>query len=322
MKHILSILAIIVLSFSCQEKEEVGISEEADAFLKEVLQVVENDFFEGFSLTYILNKPTMDRDMFLMMQGAKTTEDTYPVIDELFRRIGDHGNYLLNSKGEIVAGDRNAFDCISHPPHLPQLPQHIAYISLQSTDLAPQELAVNIQNQIKSNLIEEKDYWIVDLRNLDSGSLEGMLAGLGPLLGDGVLGSFFFSDQKIELWEYKNGTSYINNIPKVTVPEALEPIFPLPKVAVLIDQSTCRIGEQLALSLYKRPNTSFFGNATRGRAFLESQANLSNGHVLHFVYAALRDRENVLIGFMLHPNGYSKSTVDFEEVFDWLENGD
>lgn len=317
------LMLCFIFLVSCQEKEDVRISPEADAFLKEFLQIVENDYFEGIGLTYKLNKVNIDRDLNLMMRGTKSIEDTYQVIDEVMDRIGDQGGYLINSKGEIVAGDKDAFDCINHPPNVPDFPPNIAYISVQSNTLNPQEIAATIQGQIRSQILEGKDSWIIDLRNLGSGSFEGMLAGLGPLLGDGVVGSFYFNDQKIENWEYRNGASYINGIQKVVVQDALGSITPLNKIAVLIDMSTCRVGEQLALSLIKRPNTSFFGHASRGRAFLEAQTTMSNGHTLFYIQGALLDREKVLIGsFMLHPDGYSQSTVNFEEVFEWLGSED
>ncbi|MCH6232650.1 S41 family peptidase [Cognataquiflexum rubidum] len=322
MKRFLSILAIVMLTFSCQETEEKieeTISPEAEAFLNEFLQVVENDFLDSYSYNYTIKKSQIDQAISDLTKGARKIEDIYAAIDKVFELIGDEKGYVVNSRGEIVAGDKNAFDCILGQKQTPSLPKNIAYLDIPTSRLTPEDLAIAIQDQIRSRELEGTDAWIIDLRSLTEGSFEGMLAGLGPLLGEGVLGAFFYNDNKKEQWEYVNGASFIGGVQKVTVPNALEVLSPLPKVAVLIDRSTCREGEQLFAAILKRPNTQSFGNTTAGRAFLEGQQSLAEGHKLHFVKALLMDRENSLTIFPnLHPDGFSSVTVNFDDVFEWL----
>jgi hypothetical protein len=322
MKRFLSMLAIVVLTFSCQEtedKNELTISPEAEEFLNEFLQVVENDFFGSYSYNYTWKKSQIDQAISDLTKSAQKIEDTYVALDKVFELIGDEKSYVVNSRGEIVAGDKNAFDCILGQKQTPTLPNNIAYLDISTPLLSPEDMAIAIQDKIRARELEGTDAWIIDLRSLREGSFEGMLAGLGPLLGDGVLGAFFYNDDKKEVWEYKNGASFIGGVQKVNVPNALEVLSPLPKVAVLIDRSTCREGEQLFAAILKRPNTQSFGNATAGRAFLEGQTSLAEGHKLHFVKAMLMDRENSLTIFPnLHPDGFSSVTVNFDNVFEWL----
>jgi carboxyl-terminal processing protease len=322
MQRFLSILAIVILTFSCQEteeKNEVTISPEAEAFLNEFLQMVENDFYSSFSFNYTWKKSQIDQAISELTKDARKIEDTYIALDKVFEMIGDEKSYVINSRGEIVAGDKNAFDCISVQKQTPALPNNIAYLDIPTSQLSPEDIALAIQEQIRGRELEATDAWIIDLRSLTGGNLEGMLAGLGPLLGDGVLGAFFYDDSKKEDWEYKNGGSFIGGVRKVTVPNALEVLSPLPKVAVLIDGSTCREGEQIFAAILNRPNTRTFGNATAGRAFLEDQQSLAEGHKLHFVKAMLMNRESNLTTFPnLHPDGNSSVTVNFDDVFEWL----
>lgn len=322
MKRFLSILGILLLIFSCQETEdkyEETISPEAEEFMNEFLQVVENDFFGSYSYNYTWKKSQIDQAISDLTKGARKIEDTYVVLDKVFELIGDEKSYVVNSSGVIVAGDKNAFDCIPGPKQTPTLPHSIAYLEIPNSLLSPEDLAVAIQNQMRVRELEATDAWIVDLRGLTSGNFEGMLAGLGPLIGEGVLGAFFYNDNKKEVWEYKNGTSFIGGVQKVNVHNPLEVMSPMPKVAVLIDGSTCREGEQIFAAILKRPNTRSFGNTTAGRAFLEGQTSLTEGHQLHFVKAMLMDRENSLTIFPnLHPDGFSSVTVNFDDVFEWL----
>ena len=322
MHRFLSILAIVMLTFSCQETEdkfEDTISPEAEAFLNEFLQVVENDFFDSYSYNYTWKKSQIDQVLLDLTKGAKKIEDTYAALDKVFEMIGDDKSYVINSRGEIVAGDKNAFDCIPGQKQTPALPNSIAYLDIPTSQLSPEDIALAIQEQIKGRELEATDAWIIDLRSLTGGHFEAMLAGLGPILGDGVLGAFFYSDDKKEEWEYKNGASYVGGVQRVAVPNSMEVLSPLPKVAVLIDGSTCREGEQIFAAILKRPNTQSFGNATAGRAFLEGEKNLPDGHKLYFVEAMLMDRESNLTIFpSLHPDGNSSVTVNFDDVFEWL----
>lgn len=322
MKRFLSILAIIVLAFSCQETEEKNgktMSRDAEAFLNEFLYLVENDFYSSYVFNYNWKKSEINQAISELTKDARKIEDIYKVLDKVFEMIGDDKSYVVNSRGEIVAGDKNAFDCILGQKQTPALPNNIAYLEIPTTQLNPVDIAIAIQNDLKARELEATDAWIIDLRSLTGGNLEGMLAGLGPILGDGVLGAFFYDDNKKEDWEYKDGGSFIGGVRKVSVPNSLEVLSPLPKVAVLIDGSTCREGEQLFAAILGRPNTRTFGNATAGRAFLEGQKSLSDGHKLHFVKAMLMNRESNLTTFPnLHPDGHSSVTVNFDDVFEWL----
>ena len=277
MKRFLSILAIVVLTFSCQETEEKNgetISREAEAFLNEFLHLVENDFYSSYVFNYNWKKAEIDQAISELTKDARKIEDIYKVLDKVFEMIGDDKSYVVNSRGEIVAGDKNAFDCILGQKQTPALPNNIAYLEIPTTQLNPVDIAIAIQNDLKARELEATDAWIIDLRSLTGGNLEGMLAGLGPILGDGVLGAFFYDENKKEDWEYKDGGSFIGGVRKVSVPNSLEVLSPLPKVAVLIDGSTCREGEQLFAAILGRPNTRTFGNATAGRA-LKTKKSLS-----------------------------------------------
>lgn len=52
--------------------------------------------------------------------------------------------------------------------------------------------------------------WIIDLRTNTGGNCWPMLAGIGPLLGEGVCGYFVFPDSR-KPWVYKNGAAYHGN---------------------------------------------------------------------------------------------------------------
>ena len=101
--------------------------------------------------------------------------------------------------------------------------------------------------------------WIIDLRMDLGGNMWPMLAGLGPLIGDGKVGSFVQSQN----WYIKNGNAYLddNRLASATSPCQIRPNS---KIAVLIGPLTQSSGEAVAISLAGRKNTRSFGEPTGG----------------------------------------------------------
>lgn len=64
-----------------------------------------------------------------------------------------------------------------------------------------------ILRQDKTNLMG----WIVDLRGNFGGDMGPMLIAIGPILGEGTLGYFFYPDNSLYTWKYKDGTAYDEN---------------------------------------------------------------------------------------------------------------
>jgi len=111
--------------------------------------------------------------------------------------------------------------------------------------------------------------WIVDLRGNGGGNMWPMLAGLGPILGEGKLGEFHGPDGLTGTWYYENGASGIrprdgevNENARVSG----EPyrVLGTPPVAVLFDGGTASSGEAVAIAFIGRENTRSFGVPSYG----------------------------------------------------------
>ena len=91
-----------------------------------------------------------------------------------------------------------------------------------------------------------------------------MMAGIAPLIGDGIVGGLVnLKGEKQFGWEIKNGNFIYGGLQAVNLPNT--PKFKkLPKIAVLTSRWTVSSGELVATALKGRPNTRFFGEATGG----------------------------------------------------------
>ena len=106
--------------------------------------------------------------------------------------------------------------------------------------------------------------WIIDLRGNTSYDLWPMLAGIGPVLGDGMVGGFRDADGNLLKWFYREGNAGIRDL--LGVEHNLASVSGRPYqskssalIAVLIDRKTTNSAEAIAVTLRGRPLTRFFG---------------------------------------------------------------
>jgi len=123
--------------------------------------------------------------------------------------------------------------------------------------------------------------WVVDLRGNVGGNMWPMLAGLGPLLGEGDhLGEFFTPDSH-STWKYRDGVAAeVENGKESPYPAVAGPPYKLagtPNVAVLVDRRTGSSGEAIAIAFRGRPATRFFGEHTEGVSTANDVVKLSDG---------------------------------------------
>lgn len=109
-----------------------------------------------------------------------------------------------------------------------------------------------------------------------------MLAGVGPLLGDTVIGRFE-SGPDAQRWLYRRGMSgllhangTVDTITQVTVAPIAELERNAP-LALLFDGGTGSSGEAVAVAFLGRPGTRGFGEATAGFATSNRGSRLADG---------------------------------------------
>ena len=124
-------------------------------------------------------------------QGAQTIADAYPAISLALGLLGDHHSFYTAPGGALVsnpAGKR----CSALPASTPLLPGDVGYVRVGSfggsDPSAMTAFADSIQQQIRSTDSAELSGWIVDVRGNGGGNMWPMVAGVGPVLGDGVAG--------------------------------------------------------------------------------------------------------------------------------------
>ena len=135
-----------------------------------------------------------------------------------------------------------------------------------------------------------------------------MLTGIGPILGDGVVGSFVAAEGSIP-WFYQNGkTGTRNQAGLETVSLTLDdsPVLMTPSapVAVLVDSSTASSAEAITIAFHGRPATRFFGTHTAGKSTAVQPFKLDDGAELYLTTAIDADRAG-----KQYPDGFTPDQV-------------
>lgn len=137
--------------------------------------------------------------------------------------------------------------------------------------------------------------WVVDLRLNQGGSYSPMIAGLGPILGDGVFGGWRSTDDQQSWVTYDEGLVSDNGQQVASYADQPGAVLqhPNPPVAVLVGPMTASSGEVTTLAFVERPNARLFGEQTGGYTTANAGYPLYDGSALALAEAAMMDRNGV-----------------------------
>jgi len=314
MKKFAFILQLVIL-ISCDSSEEFTV---AESFVNEVLDIMENNSIHRKTIDWVVFRNQVTD----ITGSAQTIEDTYIGLTEALKMLGDnYHSRIRTANGQTIRG--GTLNCNAESFQDPSIPANIGYVNVGSFSGSGEEaikFAEDIQNQIKLNDSVDLIGWIVDLRGNGGGNMWPMIAGVGPVLGEGIIGYFIDPDDNQQRWDYTNGSSTINDFPQTTVPNPYQLINPNPKVAVLIDKKVGSSGEAVVISFIGRDNTRSFGTSTCGLSTANQNYNLSNGDLLLLTVAYMADRNLVKYGESVIPDEVIDTGSVVERAIEWLEN--
>jgi peptidase S41-like protein len=229
-------------------------------------------------------------------RGAITDADAHLAVRFALRELGDRHSYLQSAAATralaatAVANARTGSPLT--PPRARPLGANLAYVSVPGfaggTPAQQVEFAEALSNEIRANDGARVCGWVVDLRQNTGGNLWPMLAGLGPLLGDGELAASVYPDgRRVAVW-HRDGQAGFGDFTQLRVraPYRVERAVP---AAVLLGPATASSAEILAVALHGRPATRSFGAPTRGLIAGNRIFTLRDGASLVLTVAATSD---------------------------------
>lgn len=192
---------------------------------------------------------------------------------------------------------------------------NIGYINIpqiMSGDSIRLELyARKTQEELKRLVDIGAKNWIVDLTQNQGGNMWPMLAGIGPLLGDGKLGSFnAINGEEISFWYYKDGKAYESEGDSIRYSVQTHEIIDnlaIDKIAILQSENTASSGEAVLVSFLGKKNIKTFGRKTATYSTSNKEFELPDSSLLWVTTSIFTDRKS---------NSYPNGIVPMEIVED------
>jgi carboxyl-terminal processing protease len=245
------------------EKVDPEPAEIVKRFFAKLIEIVEQNSINRRQIDWADYKTKV----WAKVGSAQTVQESEPAMVLALALLKDnHSSIIVDNKRSLYGGT----GCQAPPALTPFTfaEPNIGYVRVDGfngSDLEGINFARAIQNEIARQDDENLKGWIVDLRRNPGGNMYPMIAGLGPLIGEGICGYFYDIDNKpVASYAYENGRATLNQTILVQVDKPYQLIKSNPKVAVLIGGYTASSGEASALAFAGRPNTRFLGTATCG----------------------------------------------------------
>ncbi len=235
--------------------------------------------------------------------AAQTVPELYPAIRTALRLLGDgHSSYTGANGQTLFVANRSCSGSGAATPAVPATIGYVKVTSFSGSGATAVAFADGIQNAIIAADRDDVIGWIVDLRGNGGGNMWPMVAGVGPVLGEGIVGYFIDPVGVESVWEYRNGASLSGGFTaaNVTMPYRLK--RPQPKAAVLADNAVASSGEATLIAFMRRPNTRTFGVATCGLSTANRGFPLSDGGNLNLTVSVMADRSRTRYGDQVVPD--------------------
>ncbi len=311
------------------------ITPDAAAFLDNALDTMRQHALHGQSVDWT----AVRTEAFKRAGGAFNPIDTYPAIYWALVQLGDPGAHLRLPPGlypdQIALLQQAERDAVNSAPaaareqtSIPtpfasrRLPEgHIVtvqgrnfgYVVLPRCSAKDNDglllYAADVRRILTDLTAQNPKGWIVDLRGNTGGNMWPMLAGIGPILGDGSVGSFVANDGNVS-WFYQDGKTGTRNpagLETVSLTLQEEPVLQTPSVApvaVLVDSSTASSAEAITIAFHGRPASRSFGSRTAGKSTAVQPFKLDDGAELYLTTAIDADRSG-----KAYPDGFTPDQV-------------
>jgi carboxyl-terminal processing protease len=294
-----------------------SMSATAWAYINAALDTMQTHSIKRYEIEW----PTFKDNVYPHAYGAVTTGATYNAIRQALIALGDnHSSFYEPTQAAAVTATAPQANT---PPEGRRLRDFVGYVKMpgfSSRGLTPQQIvahATAYHTLLRSIDTTGMCGWIVDLRTNTGGNMWPMIAGIGPVVGDGMLGMFVDPDSVETAWYYRDGASVINDYDAVQVTGApVQLQITTPAVAVLTGPSTASSGEAVVVSFRNRPKTRSFGQGTWGVSTANAGFMLSDGAMLNLTVAWMADRTGHIYGSVINPDEAVYGTATFDEDTD------
>jgi carboxyl-terminal processing protease len=317
----LCVLAACILATACDRPEPTapsGFEWTPTLYVGAILNVMENNSINRLKIDWRAFRAQVTS----AWASATSLEETYPAIRLALTLLGDGHSTFTSASGTVIRVSTRT--CTAASITTPSVPASIGYVRVTAFSGSATEalsFADGIQASIRSMDRENLAGWIVDLRGNGGGNMWPMLAGLGPILGQGLAG-YFIDPVGVRIpWEYREGGSFSGGFMTQVVTSSYALKRGSPRVAVLTDNRVASSGEATAIAFRARPDTRSFGTSTCGLSTANSAFTVADGSILNLTVATMADRTGRSYGDVVVPDEVISDGDPVARAVEWLQTG-
>jgi carboxyl-terminal processing protease len=272
---------------SCSDTLLPPCRQKAERLLSEALTFMERNYYHR----NLVNWNDLAAQARQQLANADNCDDAYASISWCFKQLGERHSFIMPpAQTARYTGDESPSGPISLTDLVGEirgewLEDSIAYLTIpwvSTTDsLVCERIADSIQAMIARLDTRQISHWIIDLRNNSGGNCWPMLAGIGPLLGDGVYGYFVASGERVPI-SYHDGSACQGRhvICRVSDDHGYRTRAANKSIVVLTGRRTVSAGEIVALAFKGRQQTCLIGQPTAGLTTANATYSLSDRSML------------------------------------------
>lgn len=286
----------------------------AGRLLDEALQFMQKNYYRRDAVRW-------DELIASAKEKLKTSgncDDVYETITWCFHQLNETHSFVMTpAKAAIYNSSRDELSPESPFSSLvgeikgEWLQDSIAYLTIPwvSTDdsLVCMQIADSLQDLIARLDIRGISRWIIDLRKNTGGNCWPMLAGIGPLLGEGVCGYFVSDNEKIPI-AYRNGAAFQGRHIRCRVSNtSYRTKNDHHSIIVLTGRRTVSAGEIVALAFKGKEQTYLYGEPTAGLTTANATYSLSDHSMLILSVCQEADHTGRICEGSINPDKYIAS---------------
>jgi C-terminal processing protease CtpA/Prc len=267
------------LALPCRQK--------AEQLLNEALGFMEKNYYRRDQVIWT----SLEAQARQQIRNADNCDDAYASISWCFKQLGERHSFIMPpdkaaryTGDETPVGPADLTDLVGEIQG-EWLQDSIAYLTIpwvHTTDsFLCERVADSLQSVIARLDTRHISRWIIDLRNNSGGNCWPMLAGIGPLLGDGLYGYFVASGERIPI-SYNDGSACQGRhvICRVSEDHGYHTHAVHNFIVVLTGRRTVSAGEIVALAFKGREQTYLIGQPTAGLTTANATYPLSDRSML------------------------------------------
>lgn len=266
---------------------ELTCMQKAQKLLDEALTFMQKNYYRKSQVDW----EQMTSEARSRLKASGNCEDAYNTISWCFAQLNEQHSFLMPPAR--AARYTNDASLLSRTPNLSELvgeikgewlADSIGYLTIPWVSTTDSLICLRIADSIQAVIarLDSRNIsrWIVDLRKNSGGNCWPMLAGIGPLLGEGVCGYFVSPTDRSSI-AYRDGSVLQGPHVRCRVSgEGYQPRQRRKSIAVLTGRRTVSAGEIVALAFKGRAETYLLGEPTAGLTTANATYSLSDHSLL------------------------------------------